>query len=142
MNDRTPPKHVYLTDDAIKALWAHNHHAVTHGTAGLALLYGIPSPLTVTLVVGEADITHERHKKTRQARKEALVVIGQSRAVTETASLNDLDHLDTDPRNVLDPPPLGHLFLVRHRIGPHNQFYATTYDGNTAVQVPIHRAKR
>lgn len=135
-----PPNRVYLTDAALNGLWASNHHSLADHTPGLALLYGYQDPLTVTLVIDQAERPEHRRAAMRDAEEKGLVLVGQSRAVTETTILTNAGDLNDDPAH-FHPPPVGVVFLLRHRLGPFNQFYATTYDGTRAVQVPIRLTK-
>lgn len=131
------PKAVHLTEDAIKQVWASNHGAILDGTMGFALLYGKRRPRqTVVLLLAIDDSPKQRREKQRRIRTEGLVLLGHTHAVTETTV-----HRKNGHRVIFSLPPIGYLFLLRHRLGHHNKFYATTYDGNSATQVPIHHAK-
>jgi hypothetical protein len=142
MRRHRPPTSVYLTSDAISDLWRSNRHADRHRTSGLALLYGKRRPrTTVTVVITKADTTAERRAKEERVRREGLVLLGESRAVTETCAHKSTRKPGDNPLLFLGPPPVGHLFLLRHRLGLRNKFYATTYDGTGATQVPIHLTK-
>lgn len=139
MRRHRAPTSVYLTSDAISAIWASNRHSFEHDTSGLALLYGKRHPrTTVTLVITEADTPAVRRRKERTVRREGLVLLGESRAVTETCAHTSTRNPGDNPLLFVGPPPVGHLFLLRHRLGLRNKFYATTYDGTGATQVPIH----
>lgn len=140
-----PPKKVYLTDDAIKDVWASNRDASRNGTMGFALLdtmgfallYGKRRPrLTVMLLLAKGDSPKQWREKRRRIRTERLVLLGQTRLVPEGTVYRKNGH-----RTFFPHPPVGYVFLVRHRLGPHNQFYATTYDGTSATQIPIHTTK-
>ena len=104
---------------------------------GFALLYGKRRPrLTVMLLLAGGDSPKQWREKRRRIRTERLVLLGHTRAVTESTVSRKNGHRPFFPH-----PPVGYVFLVRHRLGPHNQFYATTYDGISATQVPIRHAK-
>jgi hypothetical protein len=131
------PKALHLNDDAIKQVWASNRGAIVDGTMGLALMYGKRRPrLTVILLLADDDSPKQRREKQRRIRTEGLVLLGHTHAVTETTVYRKNGNREFFPH-----PPVGYVFLIRHRLGPHNQFYATTYDGIAATQVPIRHAK-
>lgn len=131
------PKAVHLTPDAIKDVWASNRGAIVDGTLGFALLYGKRRPrLTVMLLLAKGDSPKQQREKRRRIRTERLVLLGQTRAVTESTVYRKNRH-----RAFFPHPPVGYVFLVRHRLGHHNTFYATTYDGTSATQIPIHTTK-
>lgn len=131
------PNAVCLTDEAIKDVWASNRGAIVDGTMGFALLFGKRRPrLTVVLLLADGDSFKQQREKRRRIRAEGLVLLGETRAVTETTV-----HRKNGSREFFPHPPVGYVFLIRHRLGPHNKFYATIYDGIAATQVPIRHAK-
>ena len=132
------PKAVHLTEDAIKQVWASNRAAILNGTMGFALLYGKRRPrLTIVLLLAADDSPKQQREKQRRIRAEGLVLLGHTRAVTESTV-----YRKSGSREFFPHPPVGYVFLLRHRLGPHNRCYATTYDGISATQVPIHLATR
>lgn len=137
---RKKPLPVYLTDDVMRAVWDANNHARTHDTKGTVILLGqrTKQRITVRFAITETDTPATRRTKERAARKARLVVVGQSRAVTEELLRTTTRAINDKHAKSFITPPVGHLFLVRHRLGPHVSITVSSFDGNAATHHDVH----
>lgn len=136
---RRKPVPVYLSDAVMTDIWRANREALRRGTDGTVLLLGRRTQrrFTVHLVITEADTPKARQAKERAARNDGLVVVGQSRVVTEHFLRTTRTAIENKRSRVFTTPPVGHLFLVRHRLGPHVTVTAASFDGAAARQHPV-----
>ena len=137
---RKHPLPVYLTDDVMRAVWDANNHARRHGTSGTVILLGrrTKQRIIVLVAITEADTPATRRTKERAARKAQLVVVGQSRAVTEDLLRTTTKAINDEHAKSFITPPVGHLFLVRHRLGPHVSITVSSSDGDAATHHDVH----
>jgi hypothetical protein len=137
---RRKPLPVYLSDAALRDVWRANHQARWHGTQGTVILLGRRTQrrITVLIAITEVDSPATRRAKERAARKARLVVVGQSRAVTEHLLRTTTRAISDRHATTFITPPVGHVFLLRHRLGPRVTFTATSFDGDAATHHDVH----
>jgi len=131
---------VYLSDAAMRDIWRANHESRWRGTDGTVILLGRRTQrrILVLLAITEADAPAVRRAKERAARKARLVVVGQSRAVTENLLRTTTRAINDRYATTFITPPVGHVFLVRHRLGPRGTFTAASFDGDAVTQHRVH----